>query len=282
MAALLALLLFSIGLQLGLYPDLKDVLSRLGFWSLILAVAGAGGAFLAGFLYPTRREGSRARKEDLRGEDSAEKVWGLAALALGAVAVGTGVGLWTRPFGTELSTLAEGGTQVFLVLLLVLIGRQMASQAKEVGQRARSEGWHWLFRPLLGAAGSLLGAWGAALLFAIPLPWALGTAAGFGWYSFTGVVLTQLGGPEAGILGFLGNLFREVLTVVMVPFLLALLPKEGRWRAVLPGGATTMDTTLPLYATAGDGPTASFAVVHGAVLSLLAPFLVPFFFGWGF
>lgn len=75
MAALLALLLFSIGLQLGLYPDLAGVLSRLGFWSLILAVAGAGGAFLAGFLYPTRRERFQARREGLLEGDSAEKVW---------------------------------------------------------------------------------------------------------------------------------------------------------------------------------------------------------------
>ncbi|MDI3270412.1 MAG: lysine exporter LysO family protein [Bacillota bacterium] len=281
MTGLLVLLLLSIGIQLGLYPDLKDALSRLGLWSLVLAVGGAGGAFLAGFLYPLRRENGVEKVDLPKGEASSRKIWVLAALAVGAVILGTGVGLGAASLGMDLSLLAEGGTRLFLVFLLVLIGRQMASQGKDVWQRARAEGWHWLFRPFLGAAGTLLGAWGAALIFAIPLPWALGSAAGFGWYSFTGVVLTQLGGPEAGILGFLGNLFREVLTVILVPFLVALLPEEGRWRAVLPGGATTMDTTLPLYAAATDAPTASFALVHGAVLSLLAPLLVPFFFGWG-
>jgi len=46
--------------------------------------------------------------------------------------------------------------------------------------------------------------------------------------------------------------------------------------AVPMGGATTMDTTLPIMTKFGGSEVALIAFVHGFVLTALVPFVVPF------
>ena len=47
------------------------------------------------------------------------------------------------------------------------------------------------------------------------------------------------------------------------------------------GGATTMDVTLPLIERSCGTDHVPLAIVNGAVLSMLVPFLVPFFYSFG-
>jgi NAD kinase len=80
-------------------------------------------------------------------------------------------------------------------------------------------------------------------------------------------------GINAGTLGFLANLIREIFTVLLYPLVISRIPKE---LAVSMGGATTMDTTLPIMTKFGGSDVALIAFVHGFVLTAMVPFVVPF------
>lgn len=108
----------------------------------------------------------------------------------------------------------------------------------------------------------------------MPMNESAAIGAGFGWYSLSGGLLAKIYSVETGALAFLTNVSRELITFVVTPILAA---KAGRMAAVAPGGATTMDTTLPLIARVTDPETALVALVNGTVLSSLVPVLVPLF-----
>ncbi|MFZ5648571.1 MAG: lysine exporter LysO family protein [Bacillota bacterium] len=110
----------------------------------------------------------------------------------------------------------------------------------------------------------------------MPLKEASAVGAGFGWYSLSGVILSQIYSVEAGALAFLTNVMREIIAFVLIPVLAA---RIGSLAAVAPGGATTMDTTLPLIARSTDADTTVIAFVNGATLSAMVPVLVPLLIG---
>lgn len=100
-------------------------------------------------------------------------------------------------------------------------------------------------------------------------------AAGFGWYTLSGVLITDMGNPVLGSAGFMINLFRETIALIAIPLL-------GRTRFSLVSigmaGATSMDVTLPLIERSCGTDYVSLALGHGIILSLLVPLLVPLFY----
>lgn len=162
---------------------------------------------------------------------------------------------------------------VALAALLFSIGFDLAAD-RGVWRRLRDLGWRVFLVPTVGATGSLLGALVGGMLVSYS-PWeALSVGAGFGWYSLSGVLLSNLGFPALGAVAFLSNVLRELLAVVTMPWLARKLHPVA---AIAPGGATTMDTTLPILAKYGTHESTMIALLNGAVLSTLVPFLVPFF-----
>ncbi|EKP95206.1 lysine exporter LysO family protein [Thermaerobacter subterraneus] len=180
----------------------------------------------------------------------------------------------SAPLVAAAGRLAAAGSGYALLLLMALYGYEFGRQWPATRESLRAVRGKALLLPLLGAAGSLAGGWLAGRLTGEPPALALAVAAAFGWYSMAGVLVAQLWGPAAGALAFLANVMRELLTVVAVPFLARLAGRRS-WLAVLPGGATTMDTTLPVIAAAArDAGTTALAFVHGLILTLLAPALI--------
>ena len=62
-------------------------------------------------------------------------------------------------------------------------------------------------------------------------------------------------------ISFLSNVFREVLTFLLVP----VLAGRNVYTAIAPAGATAMDTTLPLLSKYTDSKTAILAFVSGVI-----------------
>jgi uncharacterized membrane protein YbjE (DUF340 family) len=156
---------------------------------------------------------------------------------------------------------------------LFSIGFDLASD-RTVWQRFRRLGWRVLSVPAAGAVGSLAGVLLGALILHLG-PWeALSVGAGFGWYSLSGVLLSNLGFTALGAIAFLSNVLRELLAVVSMPWL---AQKLDPYAAIAPGGATTMDTTLPILARYGTHESTMVAFINGALLSMLVPILVPLF-----
>lgn len=132
-----------------------------------------------------------------------------------------------------------------------------------------------LFLPLGVVIGSLAGSFLPAAIFGIDIGKSLAVASGFGWYSLSGVLITDLGDPVLGSAAFISNILRETAALLTIPFI-------GRSRFPHIGigiaGATSMDVTLPLIEKSCGADSVPLSITSGAALSLLVPVLVPLFF----
>ncbi|MDU4313070.1 MAG: lysine exporter LysO family protein [Klebsiella michiganensis] len=120
---------------------------------------------------------------------------------------------------------------------------------------------------------SLLGGVINAFILDLPLKTGLAMASGFGWYSLSGILLTESYGPVIGSAAFFNDLARELLAIMLIPGLV----RRSRSTALGLCGATSMDFTLPVLQRSGGVEIVPAAIVHGFILSLLVPILMAFF-----
>jgi uncharacterized membrane protein YbjE (DUF340 family) len=128
--------------------------------------------------------------------------------------------------------------------------------------------------PLVAVIGTLLGV--GIVSIAVPgvrLREVLAVGAGFGYYSLSSILITQIRGETLGVLALLANVLRELATLVASPLLARYF---GRLAPIVSGGATATDTTLPIIVQCAGAEYAVLAVFSGMVLSLLVPFLITF------
>jgi len=190
-------------------------------------------------------------------------------MVIGAIVAGMLAGYWLLP--PEAAGYLDVVTTAALCLMLVGIGLELGSK-RETWKRLWAMGWRILLVPLMICVGSLAGAVVGGLILGLPANESSAIGAGFGWYSLSGVLLAKIYNVETGALAFMTNISREVLAFVLIPVLAARL---GYLAAISPGGATTMDTTLPLIAKTTDLDTTIIAMVSGTTLSAMVPVLVP-------
>lgn len=128
--------------------------------------------------------------------------------------------------------------------------------------------------PLCVIFGSLLGA--AIISFfisGISMTEAMAVAAGFGYYSLSSIFITEIHGETLGVIALLSNISREIITLLATPFFVKYFGKLG---GIASGGATSMDTCLPIISASTGKEWAIIAVFSGVVLTIIVPFLVPF------
>ncbi len=192
--------------------------------------------------------------------------WLILASVLGGILAGS-LGLLPRAYTAALDTMTAAALGLTLFGVGIDLGR-----SRGAWRELRKLGFRALFLPFCIAIGSLAGATLAGCLLGLPLNESSAIGAGFGWYSLSGVLLAQTYSLQTGALSFLTNVIRELFAVVTVPFLARHL---GKMTAIAPGGATTMDTTLPIIARAAGPEAALLAFISGAVLSAMVPILIP-------
>jgi len=156
-----------------------------------------------------------------------------------------------------------------LYLLLFVMGLSFGIDKEAVG-KLKSTGFKVFVVPFLVVLGSILGGLVGGLVFRLDLLDSMAVTAGYGWYTLTGPLLTQTLGTEWGALGFAANFLRELLTIVTI----SLMVKLDKYAPIASGGATTMDTTLPVIVRYCGSDVLITAFSSGFVLSMLAPFTV--------
>lgn len=156
-----------------------------------------------------------------------------------------------------------------LLLLLFVMGVQLGMDREAVAKMRRT-GVKILLIPFAVALGSVLGGFVGGLALGLSPIGTMAVSAGFGWYTLAGPLVGQLLGAQLGALGFVVNFLRELLTVATLP----LTCKAGKNVPVAFGGATTMDTTLPVIVRYCGSEALMTAFSSGFVLSLLAPFSI--------
>lgn len=131
--------------------------------------------------------------------------------------------------------------------------------------------------PLMTIVGTLA----ATAIASIGLPHrsltdCLAIGSGFGYYSLSSIFITQYRGPELGTIALLANIIREVFTLLGAPLLVRYF---GPLSSISCGGATTMDTTLPIITRTSGEEFVILSLFHGFVVDFSVPFLVTFFCG---
>ncbi|MHA1627031.1 MAG: lysine exporter LysO family protein [Candidatus Asgardarchaeia archaeon] len=119
--------------------------------------------------------------------------------------------------------------------------------------------------------GSALGGLFVGFFFGFTPSQSLGISLGMGWYTFSGAFLIRYMDTYAGMVCFLSNLIREVFCMVAYG---KLSKKVGTIPSVVMGGATTMDTNLPVIKLFGGDEASIYALLHGIVITLLVPLLL--------
>ncbi|HHV63678.1 MAG TPA: lysine exporter LysO family protein [Peptococcaceae bacterium] len=194
----------------------------------------------------------------------------LTAIVLAAFFLGIIIGLIPLPAGV--TGVLPSLTNWALCLTVFAVGLELG-QNKDIWKQILSVGHFVFLAPLGVAVGSIL----AGMLMGKILGWTWGeggaVGAGFGWYSLSGVLISELHSVGLGTIAFLSNILREILAIIIVPFL---ADRLGKLTLLAPGGATTMDTTLPVIAAVGPPGIAILAFINGFVLSTFVPILVPF------
>ncbi len=132
--------------------------------------------------------------------------------------------------------------------------------------------------PLATLVGTLCGGLIVAAVFRLSAGKGLALSAGFGWYTLSGVLISDLGDPALGSAAFLANMARESIAFILIP-ILAMTRRP--YTAIACGGATAMDVTLPLIEQCLGPEAVPVSFTSGAILSLLVPILVPLFYGLG-
>jgi uncharacterized membrane protein YbjE (DUF340 family) len=128
--------------------------------------------------------------------------------------------------------------------------------------------------PVAIVVGSLLGSALIALIFSdMKVKEAMAVGAGFGYYSLSSIFISEISGRELGVIALLANVIREILTLLLAPVFISLF---GKLAAIAAGGATAMDTTLPVIVKFSGKEFGVIAVFSGLILTVLVPFLVPF------
>lgn len=163
---------------------------------------------------------------------------------------------------------------VTLALLMFCVGISVGSDLGAV-RNLRALDSRLLLLPLMTIFGTLAGCLLVGIFFSWrSIPEVLAVGSGFGYYSLSSIFITQLKGPELGTVALLANITREVITLLGAPILLKL---AGPLAPITSGGATTMDTTLPIITTVSGKDFVILSIYHGFVVDLSVPFIVTFF-----
>ena len=120
-------------------------------------------------------------------------------------------------------------------------------------------------------AGSLVAWW---LLDHRGVTDVLAVGSGFGYYSLSSILITEYKGAELGTVALLANITRELFTLLAAPLLVRFF---GTLAPIAAGGATTMDTTLPIISQTSGREYVPVSIYSGFVTDFSVPFLVTFF-----
>jgi len=158
-----------------------------------------------------------------------------------------------------------------LYILMFLVGIGVGSN-KKTWEIIKSVNFKIVLVPLSVIAGTYLGVTIFALLQNnIKIVEAIAIGSGFGYYSLSSVLITEVSGETLGVIALLSNITREIITLLFTPVFARYF---GKLAPISSGGATAMDTTLPVITKYIGADYAIISVFSGVVLTILVPFLI--------
>jgi len=161
---------------------------------------------------------------------------------------------------------------ILLCLILFLVGIDIGRNRGKIMSHFKDIGINIIILPLSIIIGTFLGSLFASFITGLKIREALAVGAGFGWYSLSAIIISKIYSYDLGIIAFVSNVIREVLSILFIPFIAKYI---GKMETIASAGATAMDTTLPLITRFTDSETAVLSFITGVILSSLVPILIP-------
>lgn len=163
-----------------------------------------------------------------------------------------------------------------LCMLMFSVGLSIGHDKNTV-QKFKSLSPRLLMLPVMTVLGTFLGVITVSVLLkGRALTDILAIGSGFGYYSLSSVLISEYKGAELGTIALLANIIREVLTLLLAPWMVKYF---GKLAPISAGGATTMDTTFPIIIKNSGEEFSIVSIYHGFIMDLSVPFLVVFFCG---
>lgn len=283
---LIWLLLFLLGIEVGSNEMSVRSLPTLGVEALLLSSAATlSCCVLAWMLWrfstnntvqenaknetSAEKEGNPAEKEGLQGSSL---IRGLKVMKGSLIVVGFFIiGLLGGIEKMVPSWLLDGDVSfVALCGLLLFVGLGIGLNP-EMKKEVRSLSPRMALLPVVTIIGSWLGALLIWTVLHRTLSDCMAINSGFAYYSLSSIFITEYRGAELGTIALLANIIREMLTLLGAPLM-------ARWFGPLApisvGGATTMDTTLPILSQTLGQRYIALSIYHGFVVDFTVPFLV--------
>ena len=290
-AICLSLLIFTMGFRVGRTEEVSANFAQVGLISLSYALATVAGTIIAmviiyQLLKKSRIKYNPASIRQRAGSSSFQDKKSKLSLRTARLKVMAEplklliiliCGFVIASFSDVFSKF-NGGiiTTWILYLLVILIGMSMARNPLKLSDIITHPDL------LILPAGTIIGTLGGGLVLAFLFEQSIGEslslAAGFGWYSFSGVILSKLSGPYLGSIAFLANLLRESIALLIIPVI-----AHSRYPHIGIGvaGATSMDVTLPIIKLSCGDTAVPLSISHGLIISLAVPFLIPLLYHLG-
>ncbi len=180
----------------------------------------------------------------------------------------SGMFIFEPEFMSKTDTLLDIG----LFFLLFFVGIDIGSN-KKAFIHLKKLGFKLLLIPISAALGSIFGGLLTAEFLGMKIFEGGAIGAGFGWYSLSAVLIAPYS-SEVSTIAFLTNVIREIMAIMLIPLTAKYI---GYYETISLGGATSMDTTLPIITKNTNGETAVIAFISGLLMSIMVPIIVPVF-----
>jgi uncharacterized membrane protein YbjE (DUF340 family) len=161
-----------------------------------------------------------------------------------------------------------------LYTLLFFVGIQIGA-GKSMFAVLKRFGWKVAMIPLATTIGTFAGV--ALLSLFIPgrsMADCLCVGAGFAYYSLSSILITEFRGAELGTVALIANIMREFSVLILAPWMVKFF---GKLAPISAGGATTMDTTLPVITKYSGQEFVVIALFHGMIIDFSVPLWVSLF-----
>ncbi len=161
-----------------------------------------------------------------------------------------------------------------LFVLLFFVGIQIGS-SKNMFVAVKRFGFKIALVPIATTVGTFAGV--ALISLLLPdrtLTDCLSVGAGFAYYSLSSILITEFRGAELGTVALLANIMREFIVLIAAPWMVKYF---GKLAPISAGGATTMDTTLPIITRFSGTDYVVVALFHGMIIDFSVPLWMSFF-----
>lgn len=195
----------------------------------------------------------------------------MVSMAIISLILGIVCGQWV--FNPEIVVLCSQIADIALYLLMFAVGISVGMN-KEAFKKIKQYHIKIFIIPIGTIIASCIAGILGAVLLGEPLREGACIASGLGWYSLSGVLLTDLISANVGAVAFLSNLLREIFSFFSIPFI---AKHFNYYTAIAPAGATSEDTTLPMMMKYTSEDAVMISVFNGVLCSAAVPILIKFF-----